>query len=269
MRSIAGRLGIRRDRRRGYLVQAVSHKAFHAIRKTRVSKEIVDQVRDLISSGRLGPGDRLPSERELAQTFRVGRSTVREAIRSMESLGLIEVRPGEGTFLAGPSMERGHDPLTANLYKAWSTQLKLFEVRAVLEPGLAGLAARRATSEQIGRMQEDLKTQEKRVERGEAYVKEDAAFHLLIAEATGNEILMRIVDSLMGLLEETRHTSWQRGDRPTRSLKQHRAILQAIEERNSAMAERRMHEHIRSIERLVFSSGKHAPGDVRESASPN
>ncbi len=249
-------------------MQTVSHKAFHAIRKTRVSKEIIDQVRDLISSGRLGPGDRLPSERELAQTFQVGRSTVREAIRSMESLGLIEVRPGEGTFLAGPSVEHGHDPLTANLYKAWSTQLKLFEIRAVLEPGLAGLAARRATPEHIARMREALKGQETKVERGEAYVKEDTAFHLLIAEATGNEILLRIVDNLMGLLEETRHTSWQRGDRPNRSLKQHRAVLQAIEERNPAMAERRMREHIRSIERIVFTPEEQASGHPIEPPRP-
>ncbi len=250
------------------LVQTVTHKAFHAIRKTRVSKEIVDQVRDLISSGRLGPGDRLPSERELAQTFRVGRSTVREAIRSMESLGLIEVRPGEGTFLAGPSVKYGHDPLTANLFKAWSTQLKLFEIRAVLEPGLAGLAARRATSEQVSRMKETLKEQETKLRRGEGYVKEDTAFHLLIVEATGNEILFRIVDNLMGLLEETRHTSLQGGGRPGRSLKQHWAVLQALEDRNPGMAERRMREHIRSIERLVFSPEEKASGAKLESLRP-
>ncbi len=261
MRSISIWLRLRRDGSQGNFVEAVSQKAFHAIRKTRVSKEIVDQVRDLISSGRLGPGDRLPSERELAQTFRVGRSTVREAIRSMESLGLIEVRPGEGTFLAGASVKQGRDPLTANLYRTWSTQLKLFEVRAVLEPGLARLAARRASAEQTDRMRDALKGQEARVEHGEAYVKEDGAFHLLIAEASGNEILLRIVDELMGLLEETRHSSWKRGDRPNRSLKQHWAILQAIEERNPTMAERRMREHIRSIERIVFTSEKE-PSEV-------
>ena len=235
-------------------MQTVSQKSFHTVLKTRVSKGIIDQVRDLISSGRLKPGDRLPSERELAQTFGVGRSTVREAIRSMESLGLIEVRAGEGTFLAGPTARSTHDPLTANLFNAWSTHFKLFEVRAVLEPSLAALAARRATPEQIQVLRGILADQEREILRGETGKKEDSAFHQLIAEASGNEILHRIADSLMTLLGGTRDTSLQHSGRPSRSLKQHWAILDAIEGRNSGAAERRMREHIRSIERLIFSS---------------
>ena len=249
----------------------VSQKAFHAVRKTRVSKEIIDQVRDLISSGRLKPGDRLPSERELALTFGVGRSTVREAIRSMESLGLIEVRAGEGTFLAGPSARNTQDPLTANLFKAWSTHFKLFEVRAVLEPSLAALAARRATPEQIEAMRSILADQEREILRGETGQKADSAFHHLIAEATGNEILHNVAESLMTLLGETRETSLQHSRRPSSSLKQHRAILAAIESRNSAAAERRMREHIRSIERLIFSSHQkptEAMEGVATSATP-
>lgn len=249
----------------GRFVQTVSHKAFHAVRKTRVSKEIIDQVRDLISSGRLKPGDRLPSERELAQTFHVGRSTVREAIRSMESLGLIEVRAGEGTFLAGPSPRNTQDPLTANLFKAWSTHFKLFEVRAVLEPSLAALAARRASLGQIEMMRGILTHQEHQILRGETGKKEDSEFHHLIAEATGNEILHRIADSLMTLLGETRETSLQHSGRPSRSLKQHWAILEAIESRNPAAAERRMREHIRSIERLIFSSQQKPEKGAEES----
>jgi GntR family transcriptional regulator, transcriptional repressor for pyruvate dehydrogenase complex len=244
-------------------VQTVSHKAFHAVRKTRVSKEIIDQVRDLISSGRLEPGDRLPSERELAQTFGVGRSTVREAIRSMESLGLITVRAGEGTYLAGPSARHIQDPLTANLFKAWSTHFKLFEVRSVLEPSLAALAARRATPEQIESMRGILADQERDILRGETGKKEDSAFHHLIAEATGNEILHNIADSLMTLLGETRETSLQHSGRPNRSLKQHRAILEAIQGHNPTAAERRMRDHIRSIERLIFSSHQ-KPAEVKE-----
>src|SRR5574342_330648 len=86
----------------GRLVQSVSRKVFRAVRKTRVSEGIVEQVRDLITSGRLKPGDRLPAERELALTLSVSRSAVREAIRAMESLGIVEARAGEGTFVAVP-----------------------------------------------------------------------------------------------------------------------------------------------------------------------
>jgi GntR family transcriptional repressor for pyruvate dehydrogenase complex len=233
-------------------MHAVSGEAFRPVRKTRVSQEIIGQVQDLISSGRLRPGDRLPSERALAQTLGVGRSTVREAIRAMESLGLLEARAGEGTFLADPSGSQGRDPVTASLFQTWSTQSKLFEVRRVLEPGLAALAARRATPEQIEKLRAILSDQEREIRAGETGMKEDTTFHFVLAEATGNEVLLRIVDSLMDLLRRTREASLQRGGRPARSLKQHRAILRAIEARNPALAERRMREHVRDVEDMAF-----------------
>jgi GntR family transcriptional repressor for pyruvate dehydrogenase complex len=235
-------------------MQSVNGKGFRAIQKTRVSEDIIEQVRDRITSGRLKPGDRLPAERELAQTFSVSRSAVREAIRALESLGIVEARAGEGTFVATPPQGQGRDPITASLFQTWNTQRNLFEVRRVLEPGLAALAARRATPEQIERMRAILDDQKGKVQAGESYMKEDTAFHYLVAEASGNEILLRVADSLMELLRETRDTSWKIGSRPTRSLKQHQAILHAIETRNPLVAERRMRDHIRAIEQMIFSS---------------
>jgi GntR family transcriptional repressor for pyruvate dehydrogenase complex len=244
-------------------MQAVTEKAFRVVRKTRVSEEIIDQVRDLITSGRLTRGDRLPAERELAHAFSVGRSAVREAIRALESLGIVEARAGEGTFVVSIPGGQERDPITASLFQAWNTQRKLFEVRRVLEPGLAGLAARRATPEQIEKMQAILDDQKGKIQARESYMKEDTAFHYLIAEATGNEILLRVADSLMELLRETRDTSWKAPARPARSLKQHQAVLHAIEARNPLVAERRMREHIQAIERLVFSSEQQPIGEPR------
>jgi GntR family transcriptional repressor for pyruvate dehydrogenase complex len=235
-------------------VDPVSRKEFRAIHKIRVSEDIIEQVRDLITSGRLKPGDRLPAEREFAQTLSVSRSAVREAIRALDSLGIVEARPGEGTFVAALSESQGRDAITATLFQAWNTQRNLFEVRQVLEPGLAALAARRAKPEQIEKMRVVLNDQEGKVRAHESYMKEDAAFHYLVAEATGNEILLRVADSLMELLGETRDTSAKIAVRPARSLKQHQAVLGAIEARNPRVAERRMREHIRDIERLVFST---------------
>ncbi len=231
-------------------------KAFRAVRKTRVSEDIIEQVRDLITSGRLKPGDRLPAERELARALSVGRSAVREAIRAMESLGIVEVRAGEGTFVATFSGSRKPDPLTATLFQAWNTQRKLFEVRRVIEPDLAALAARRATAEQIKELRAILSEQEAEVTRGGTGVKQDSAFHFLMAEATGNEPLVRIMDSLMDLLLKTREESLQLDERRTRSLTQHRAILDAIEARNARAAERLMRHHLRDVEELVFSKRK-------------
>ena len=246
--------------------QAVTRKAFRAVRKSRVSQDIIEQVRDLVTSGRLKPGDRLPSERELSQALSVSRSSVREAVRAMESLGLIEARAGEGTFVASLSGSRGSDPIVACLLQDYSTQHKLFEVRRVIEPDLAALAARRATAEQIERLRATLEDQEAEISRGGTGVKQDSLFHFLMAEATGNEALVRIVDSLMDLLLKTREESLQHDERPARSLKQHRAILAAIEARDPRAAERMMWEHIRDVEELVFSKGQQPLAD--RAASP-
>lgn len=250
-----------------HLVSAVSRKEFRIVQKTRVSQDIIDQIRDLITSGRLKPGDRLPAERELAQTLSVSRSAVREAIRALESLGIVVARAGEGTFVVTPPEGQGRDPITANLFQTWNTQRNLFEVRRVLEPGLAALAARRATPEQIEKLRAILDDQKGKVQAHESYMREDTAFHYLVAEATGNEILLRVADSLMELLGETRDTSWKIADRPVRSLKQHQAILNAIEARNPLVAERRMREHISAIERLVFSS-EPQPAEERAITAP-
>jgi GntR family transcriptional repressor for pyruvate dehydrogenase complex len=245
----------------------VSREEFRTVLKTRVSESIIEQVRDLITSGRLKSGDRLPAEREFAQTLSVSRSAVREAIRALESLGIVEARAGEGTFVVTPPQGKGRDPITASLFQAWSTQRNLFEVRRVLEPGLAALAARRATPAQIEKMRAILDDQKGKVHAGESYMKEDTTFHYLVAEATGNEILLRVADSLMELLRETRDTSGKIASRPTRSLKQHQAILQAIEARNPLVAERRMREHIRAIEQLIFSSEKQPTEEPATTAS--
>lgn len=250
-------------------MESVSRKEFQAIRKTRVSEEIIGQVRDLITSGRLKIGDRLPAERELATILQVGRSTVREAIRALESLGILQARPGEGTFLVSNPDDQKPDPITANAFRSWENQRKLFEVRMVIEPDIAALAARRASLEQMVQMREILQEQEASVKHGEIDMKADTAFHFLLAESAGNEILLRIMDSLMSLLHETREASLRTGGRPIRSLKQHKAIVRAIEARDPAAAERRMREHITEMEKLVFATQGFANVPADDAAKPS
>ena len=249
-------------------MESVSQKEFRVVRKTRVSEEIIGQVRDLITSGRLKIGDRLPAERELAKILQVGRSTVREAIRALESLGILQARPGEGTFLVSHPSEQRLDPITANAFKSWENQFKLFEVRMVIEPDLAALAARRASFEQIAKMRDALTEQEAAIKQGDTGIKADSNFHFLLAEAAGNEILFRIMDSLMDLLRETREASLHTGGRPVSSLKQHKAVLRAIEARDPVAAERRMREHITGMEKLVFSTQGFAGELVEDAATP-
>lgn len=226
---------------------------FHTVHKGRISEEIIEQVHDLITSGRLAPGDRLPAERELAQILSVGRSTVREAIRVMESMGLVRVRAGEGTFLVGAPTEESAGA-AVSLLRSWDVQHKLFEVRRAIEPDLAALAARRATPHHLARMRAMLDEQQSAIGRGENGMKADSAFHYLIAEASRNEVLVRIMDDLMERLQETRQSYLRLAGRPAFSLKQHRAILKAIEARNVRAAERCMLAHLHDMENLTFHS---------------
>ena len=233
---------------------AASGQAFRVVRKTRASEDIIEQVHDLITAGQLKVGDRLPSERDLAKQLQVGRSTVREAIRAMESLGILQVRPGEGTFLTTSPHEPRPDLPNANFFRTWDNQHKLFEVRKVIEPDLTSLAARRATTAHIQQMREALEEQDSLIKAGRNSIKADTTFHFLIAEAAGNDILLRLMDGLMDVLEETREAALKATGRPVRSLKQHRAILRAIEIRNASLAALRMVEHIEEMEQLSFVS---------------
>ena len=232
---------------------------FQAVRRTKASREIVAQIREMVAGGHLKAGDRLPPERELSQLFGVGRSTLREAIRVLESLGLVDVRAGEGTFLAEGDAATTQGNLPTEIFSKWSTQLNLFELRTVLEPGLAGLAARRATSDHLTKMHEVLVAQAAQVRHGESGTDEDATFHELIAEATRNPALVHLMKHLAKSLRETRDPSLQRDGRPARSLRENRAILAAIEARNPTLAARLMQAHIRSLGRVLFTTDLQPP----------
>jgi len=235
-------------------VVTVNSNDFRAVHKSRISEEIIEQVRDLITSGQIKPGDRLPAERELAQQLNVGRSTVREAIRVMESMGLLNVRAGEGTFLVAATGEVNADSVTKAFLQSWDNQHNFFEVRRVIEPDLAALTARRATPEQIEKMRAMLGEQEADIRRGGNGMQADTAFHYLLAQASGNEVLVRIMDGLMDRLRETRESALRTAGRPAQSLRQHRRILAAIEARDVKAAEKRMLEHLRVMEDLAFSA---------------
>ncbi|MGH2395301.1 MAG: FadR/GntR family transcriptional regulator, partial [Candidatus Limnocylindria bacterium] len=119
------------------------------IKSTRIYEEIVRQIKTMIAEGRLKSGDQLPPERDLASKFVVSRTSVREALRALESLGFVEIRPGEGTFVRQVSVEELIEPLALVLAAQREAIGDLFEARRLLEPAIAGLAARRATPDEV------------------------------------------------------------------------------------------------------------------------
>ena len=222
------------------------------VKSTRIYEEIVRQVKALITEGRLKSGDQLPPERDLAAQFKVSRTSVREALRTLESLGLIEIRPGEGTFVREVSVESLIEPLAHVILSQREAVGELFEARRLLEPALAGLAARRAMQDDLQEMERILEEQAKEVAAGLTGLAQDAAFHAAIATSVRNRAITRIVHALMDLLTQSREESLQTPGRPTRSHQDHRRILDAIRRRDEAGARRAMLDHVNAVEALVM-----------------
>ena len=226
--------------------------AFTAVRKTRVFEGIAQQIQRLIVDGTLKPGDRLPPERELAERFGVGRSSVRDAIRTLELVGLVVPRHGEGTVVADVSPEAVVTPIASVLIRKRELIGELLDVRKMIEPPLAARAAVRATEEDVARLEDVLRRQREKMLRGESTVEEDTEFHYLVALAAKNTVVRSVLDVLMGLLRETRALSLQTRGRPQRSLAGHRRVLEAIKRHDPDAAERAVREHVEEIEAIVL-----------------
>ena len=234
----------------------VKHKSqmFKPIKKAKVYEEIVAKIKEMIEKGRFKSGDQLPVERELAEVFRVSRSSVREALRSLESQGFIESRQGDGTYIASQPVEALVRPLASVISTEKDDQMELFEMRRMIEPDLAYLAAERATEEEIAMMEKVLALQEEQIDRGESGTDVDRNFHYIMARAAKNKVILRITDDVMDLLAESREQYLQVEGRPQKSILRHREVLEAIRARDPERAEKCMLEHLMDIETSLFGA---------------
>ena len=237
------------------------------VRSTRIYEEIVRQIRLLIADGHLKSGDRLPPERDLAERFRVSRTSVREAMRALESRGLIGIRPGEGAFVREVSVEALIEPLALVILAQRETIADLYEARRLLEPPIAGLAARRASAEEVADMTRILDQQSAEVAAGRTGLAQDAAFHTALAHSAHNRAITRIVTTLMDLLAQSREESLSQPGRPVRSHDDHRHILAAVEAGDPRKAEEAMLAHLAAVERLVVGRDDDRP--ERASSKPS
>ena len=224
---------------------------FEAIRRSKVYEEVARQIRNHIFEN-LKSGDVLPPERELAQKFGVSRSSVRDAIRSLELIGLLEPQQGRGTVVCEPSADALAGSLTAVIMQKRKLVKELLDVRKVVEPPLARRAALHVTDSLIGELVQLLERQSAKMRNGELAIEEDNEFHYRIARAADNSVLLQIVDVLMDTLHETREKSLQTGGRPQKSLAGHRRILAALQRRDPAASEKAMRQHIEEIEAIVL-----------------
>jgi GntR family transcriptional repressor for pyruvate dehydrogenase complex len=229
-----------------------------AIKKTRIHEEVFSQIHELIREGRFKARDQLPSERELAETFKVSRTSVREALRALESQGLIVSRTGMGNFVADLPLESLVGPLARLLIDEKKALADVFEMRKLIEPHIAALAAERATRKDISRLKEIVAKQSAAVARGETGVEADAELHFAIGRATRNQALQKLVSGLMEMLSRSREESLQTHERRESSIDAHRRIIAAIEKHEKARARGEMLRHIEQVEENVLSSDRPA-----------
>lgn len=226
----------------------MTHEQLHSVKRRRLHEDIVQQFHALIRQGKLKHGDRLPSERDLAEQFKVSRSSVREAIRSLELQGLVVSRRGSGTFINTDNLESVLALIAATLNSGAGNLSDVFEMRHLLEPPIAALAAERATDEDVARLRQILEQQKQQIEAGETGVESDTAFHFALASATHNAALIKVVSAVEDILQLSRDRSLQEPGRPQRSLASHREILDTIESGDPQRAQRAMEHHLTSVE---------------------
>jgi GntR family transcriptional repressor for pyruvate dehydrogenase complex len=232
------------------------------VKSTRIYEEIIRQIKAMIAEGRLQSGDRLPPERELSEKFVVSRTSVREALRALESLGFVEIRPGEGTFVREVSVEALVEPLAMMMLAQREAIGELFEARRLLEPAIAGLAARRATAEEVQEMERILDEQAREVAAGRTGLVQDGQFHAALATAAHNRAITRLVHGIMDLLTQSREESLSGPGRAHRSHEDHRRMLDAIRKRDEAAAEHAMREHLLGVEALVVAADRRTGADT-------
>jgi GntR family transcriptional repressor for pyruvate dehydrogenase complex len=229
---------------------------FQEIARTSLQKQIVQQIELLIDDGKLKHGDKLPPERKLAQLFKVSRHSVREAIRTLEEKNVLKSKPGSGTFVLIEDKSRVLEYIAGVIGKEKKEQQEVFQFRKLLEPQIAGLAAENATENDVVQLSKILEKQKKCCDDIESVKKYDQDFHLILAGATGNSILVKIVKLLTEIIDKSRISLLMSEERLIGSIKGHTLILEALKEKNIDGAKEAMQLHIADIEELSTGSKK-------------
>jgi GntR family transcriptional repressor for pyruvate dehydrogenase complex len=227
---------------------AAAKPVYRVVKTSRLYEQIVQQVEESILSGQLKPGDQLPAERELAQSFGVSRTAVREAVKTLREKGLVEAFSGRGTFVTNGTSQAIRQSLDLMIrINQQEGSAHLAELRLVLEPEIAGLAASRIEDQLLGTMRETVAVMERNLQDREAYIEADLDFHLALAEAAGNPLILSLLDSIVGLLREQRSRIFDVEGGPERGQYHHKRILAAVERSDPEAARGAMREHLQQV----------------------
>ncbi|GAF14966.1 transcriptional regulator, GntR family [Bacillus sp. JCM 19045] len=208
--------------------------------------EIIRALSEMIQHDGLVSGDRLPSERELSDRLAVGRSSIREALRGLELLDIIETRRGEGTYMKATSSYRLVDLLLSFILKDEQAKQDLSETRRIVELEALKLACIRITDNEIKRLEQFITRSKKEWKNGDYPVEEDYQFHETIVKACGNVLLYNIWKSLVAFNKEAIKQSLERSGRPPVSIKEHELIVEAVKTRSVEQALEAMRQHLKN-----------------------
>lgn len=221
---------------------------YSTIHPSRLYEQIIRQIQNLVMEGALRPGDKLPPERELAEQFGVSRTAVREAVKALRQKGLVEIQPGRGTFITNSISEVMRDSLDLIVKVGLSNGVdNLNEVRTLLEPGIAALAAERVTETDIQTMEQAIAAMDVAMHNADAFAEADLEFHLALASATQNPLIPILLDPIVDLLREHRKRIFLVEGGPQRGQYHHRCILAAVYKRNPAAAREAMCDHLKQV----------------------
>ncbi len=210
------------------------------------TEEVIFQLREMIHRGELRPGDRLPPERDLAKLLGVSRPTLRDGIRSLAAVGVLQPRRGAGTFVVktegSPALDSNPLRLMASLHGF--TPAEMFEARKSLEMAIAGLAAERATGDQLASMSEEIAEMFASLDDPEQFLVHDMRFHQTVATASGNRILTSLMNMVATILFDVRSKTVKRAKDLKESAEMHRTIYRAIRKRDAEAASEAMRDHL-------------------------
>ena len=229
---------------------------YKQIKPKKIYEEVAEAILHMIQTGQLKPGDKLDSVQQLAENFQVGRAAIREALTALRAMGLIEMKQGEGTYVREFDPAMLSFPISAALLMNKEDVAHLLEVRKLLEVGAAGLAARKRTEEDLRAMQSALAQMREVIGDEELGEKADFLFHMAIAEATKNPLLVSLMNNVSGMMMETMRETrriWLFAKQTTTEqlLEDHIAIFEAIREQNIELAQERMKDHLGHVEKVL------------------
>lgn len=217
------------------------------IKKVNVGQMVFDQMEEQLIRGEWKPGDRLPSENELAEMFDVSRITIRQALQKLSVLGMVETRFGEGSFVKKVDVGENMNALVPMMYLNKNSSFQVFEFREIIDAEAAGIAAERATEEDIRELEKILREMKKAFEKGDvkAFGQKDLEFHFKVTQITGNSLLVQTNIILRRILEISMEDVIEKmGCEP--AMYYHKKILDAIKNKDRDSAMQLMREHIRN-----------------------